>query len=126
MAAKKSIGIPLTTALASFISVPQLSFPVIDSRLVIFSQREFILRKVAFAQMVLGTVASAIVPVLERVFRFQFLDSEVYYSSDIPSELHVHDVVWISIVALVLTLASTIYPAVRASRTPPADALRYE
>jgi lipoprotein-releasing system permease protein len=76
--------------------------------------------------IVLAKNVTAIVPVLERVFRFQFLDSDVYYSSDIPSELHVHDVAWISIVALVLTLASTIYPAVRASRTPPADALRYE
>jgi len=82
------------------------------------------------AGIVLGIVlaknVTAIVPVLERVFRFQFLDSDVYYSSDIPSELHLHDVAWISVVALVLTLASTIYPAVRASRTPPADALRYE
>ena len=69
---------------------------------------------------------TSIVPVLERVFRFQFLDSEVYYSSDIPSTLNLSDVLGISGVALILTLASTVYPAIRAARTPPADALRYE
>src|SRR5579862_4871539 len=69
---------------------------------------------------------TSIVPLLERVFRFQFLDSDVYYSSDIPSQLHAHDVAWIGAAALVLTLVSTIYPAMRAARTPPADALRYE
>jgi lipoprotein-releasing system permease protein len=67
-----------------------------------------------------------IVPVLERVFRFQFLDSDVYYNSDIPSQLHAHDVMWIGAAALLLTLASTVYPAIRAARTSPADALRYE
>jgi len=76
--------------------------------------------------VVLARNVAVIVPVLERVFRFQFLDSDVYYSSDIPSELHLHDIFWISALALILTLVSTIYPAVRAARTPPADALRYE
>jgi lipoprotein-releasing system permease protein len=75
--------------------------------------------------LIAGNV-TAIVPVLERVFRFQFLDSDVYYSSDIPSDLHLHDVLWISGVAAVLTLISTVYPALSAARTPPADALRYE
>ena len=76
--------------------------------------------------VLLARNVTTIVPVLERVFRFQFLDSDVYYSSDIPSQLHAHDVLWISAAALVLTLASTIYPSLRAARTPPADALRYE
>ena len=51
---------------------------------------------------------------------------QVYYITTIPSELHRHDVAWISAAALLLTLLSTIYPALRAARTPPADALRYE
>jgi lipoprotein-releasing system permease protein len=76
--------------------------------------------------VLLARNVTTIVPVLERVFRFQFLDSDVYYSSDIPSQLHAPDVAWISAAALILTLASTIYPALRAARTPPADALRYE
>ncbi len=67
-----------------------------------------------------------IVPVLERWFHFQFFDSQVYYITDIPSDLHAHDVAWTSGVALLLTLASTIYPALRAARTTPADALSDE
>jgi lipoprotein-releasing system permease protein len=67
-----------------------------------------------------------IVPVLERVFGFHFLDAEVYYITTIPSDLHLHDVLWIAAAAFVLTLLSTVYPALRAARTPPADALRYE
>jgi lipoprotein-releasing system permease protein len=66
------------------------------------------------------------VPALERVFDFQFLDAQVYYITTIPSEIHTHDVLWIAAAAFGLTLLSTIYPALRAARTPPADALRYE
>jgi len=69
---------------------------------------------------------STIVPVLERLLHFQFLDSQVYYITSIPSDLHLHDVAWISAAAFVLTLLSTVYPALSAARTPPADALRYE
>ncbi|HEY6452015.1 MAG TPA: lipoprotein-releasing ABC transporter permease subunit [Steroidobacteraceae bacterium] len=69
---------------------------------------------------------ASIVPVLERVFRFHFLDAQVYYITTIPSELHLHDVLWIAAAAFTLTLLSTIYPALRAAGTPPADALRYE
>jgi lipoprotein-releasing system permease protein len=76
--------------------------------------------------VLLARNVSTIVPVLERVLHFQFLDSQVYYITSIPSELHLHDVAWISGAAFVLTLMSTIYPALRAARTPPADALRYE
>jgi lipoprotein-releasing system permease protein len=75
--------------------------------------------------VVLARNVSTIVPVLERLLHFQFLDSQVYYITAIPSELHLHDVAWISAAALVLTLLSTIYPALSAARTPPADALRY-
>lgn len=67
-----------------------------------------------------------IVPLLERVFRFHFLDADVYYETSIPSLLHARDVLWISLAALLLTLAATIYPARRAAATPPAAALRYE
>jgi len=67
-----------------------------------------------------------IVPALERAFGFHFLDAEVYYITTIPSDLHLHDVLWIAAAAFALTLLSTIYPALRAAATPPADALRYE
>jgi lipoprotein-releasing system permease protein len=76
--------------------------------------------------VLLARNVTPIVSALESVFHFQFLDSNVYYNSDIPSHLRAQDVAWISLAALFLTLCSTIYPALRAARTPPADALRYE
>ncbi|HEX2791479.1 MAG TPA: lipoprotein-releasing ABC transporter permease subunit [Steroidobacteraceae bacterium] len=76
--------------------------------------------------VLLARNVSTIVPVLERLLHFQFLDAQVYYITSIPSELHPHDIAWISGAAFMLTLLSTIYPALRAARTPPADALRYE
>ncbi|HEX4024572.1 MAG TPA: lipoprotein-releasing ABC transporter permease subunit [Steroidobacteraceae bacterium] len=76
--------------------------------------------------VLLALNVSSIVPALERLFRFQLFDAQVYYITAIPSELHWHEVGWISAAALLLTLGSTIYPALRAAATPPADALRYE
>lgn len=67
-----------------------------------------------------------IVPFLETQFGFHILDPDVYYASGIPSELHPPDVVRIGAAALILTLLATVYPAYQASRTQPAEALRYE
>jgi len=67
-----------------------------------------------------------IVPFLENTFGFHIFDPDVYYISGIPSETHAHDVVVIAIAALTLTFLATVYPALRASRTEPAEALRYE
>ena len=50
----------------------------------------------------------------------------MYYISDLPSDMHWGDVARIALVALVLSLGATLYPAWRASRTQPAEALRYE
>ena len=76
--------------------------------------------------LLLALHVSSIVPVLERVFHFQFFSADVYYITSIPSEVHGAEVAWVSAAALLLTLASTIYPALRAAATPPAEALRYE
>jgi lipoprotein-releasing system permease protein len=63
---------------------------------------------------------------LERLFRFEFFASDVFYVTRIPSQVEAHDVVTVLVVAFALTLLATVYPAVRAARTLPADALRYE
>jgi lipoprotein-releasing system permease protein len=76
--------------------------------------------------VLLARNVTSIVPVLEKLFHFEIFDSNVYETSEITSDLRAQDVVWISLAALILTLGSTIYPAVRAARTPPADSLRYE
>ncbi len=67
-----------------------------------------------------------LVPALEHTFGFHIMDPTVYYDTSIPSDLEGWNVVWIGLAALALTTLATIYPALRAAGTPPADALRYE
>jgi lipoprotein-releasing system permease protein len=67
-----------------------------------------------------------VVPFLERLFGIQFLAKDVYYISDLPSDLHWSDVWIIATTSFVLTVLATIYPSWRAARTHPAEALRYE
>ncbi|MFZ2854315.1 MAG: lipoprotein-releasing ABC transporter permease subunit [Rhodocyclaceae bacterium] len=67
-----------------------------------------------------------VVPFIERLLGTQFMSKEVYYISNLPSELQWSDVTTITGVAFVLALLATIYPSWRASRTNPAEALRYE
>ncbi|MDB4409813.1 lipoprotein-releasing ABC transporter permease subunit [Gammaproteobacteria bacterium] len=67
-----------------------------------------------------------IVPAIEGLFNVEFLAADVYYISDVPSELHWDDVWIMASVSLGLSLLATLYPAWRAARTQPAEALRYE
>jgi lipoprotein-releasing system permease protein len=67
-----------------------------------------------------------IVPAIEQFFQVQFLSPEVYYISEVPSDLQWGDVIAICSVAFVLNIIATLYPASRAARTQPAEALRYE
>jgi len=67
-----------------------------------------------------------IVPFIEGVFGFEFFPADVYYISKIPSDLHWEDVWFVAGLAFVLTLLATLYPARRAAKTQPAEALRYE
>ena len=67
-----------------------------------------------------------VVPAIERLFNTQFLAKEVYYISELPSDLLWRDVGVIAAVSFVLTLLATLYPSWRASRVNPAEALRYE
>jgi lipoprotein-releasing system permease protein len=63
---------------------------------------------------------------LERLLGTQFLDASVYYMSDLPAYVEGMDVVRVCAVAFLLCAVATIYPAWRASRTAPAEALRHE
>jgi lipoprotein-releasing system permease protein len=78
----------------------------------------------------LGTVLShnleSLVAWLERLLGTQFLDASVYYMSDLPAYVEGMDVVRVCTVAFLLCAMATIYPAWRASRTAPAEALRHE
>ena len=80
---------------------------------------------------VVGGVALAlnvdvVVPLIERVLGTQFLDKQVYYISELPSELQWGDVWGVTGISFVLALLATLYPSWRASRVNPAEALRYE
>ncbi len=67
-----------------------------------------------------------IVPWIERTFGVQFLAKDVYFISDIPSQLLWSDVVTIVSVAFVMSVLATLYPSYKASKINPAEALRYE
>ncbi|WP_018953922.1 lipoprotein-releasing ABC transporter permease subunit [Thioalkalivibrio sulfidiphilus] len=67
-----------------------------------------------------------IVPAIEQMLGMQFLPADVYYISDLPSDLKGFDVMRVGVLAFLLTVLATLYPAWRASRTQPAEALRYE
>lgn len=67
-----------------------------------------------------------IVPFLEGIFGFQFFPADVYVISDFPAELHWNDVFIIVTAAIIMSMLATLYPAWRASKTQPAEALRYE
>jgi len=86
---------------------------------------------IGLALGLLGGIALAlnidvVVPAIERLFNTQFLAKEVYYISELPSDLQWRDVGIIAAVSFLLTLLATLYPSWRASRVNPAEALRYE
>jgi len=76
---------------------------------------------------VLGALSiDKLIGFIESVFGIQVIDGSVYFIDYFPSELQWMDVAWITGVSLILSLLATLYPAFRASRLSPAEALRYE
>ncbi|AKU48556.1 lipoprotein-releasing ABC transporter permease subunit [Xanthomonas arboricola pv. juglandis] len=67
-----------------------------------------------------------ILGVIETIFSVKLLPEDVYYITGLPTDMQIQDVVVITVVALVMSFLATLYPAWRASRTQPAEALRYE
>ncbi len=67
-----------------------------------------------------------ILKAIEQVFKVQLMPEDVYYVTGLPTELNPDDVTIIAIIALAMAFLATIYPAWRAARTAPAEALRYE
>ncbi len=63
---------------------------------------------------------------IETVFEVQLLPEDVYYITGLPTDLQASDVTTIASVALAMAFIATLYPAWRAARTAPAEALRYE
>ncbi|SFN07181.1 lipoprotein-releasing ABC transporter permease subunit [Dokdonella immobilis] len=69
---------------------------------------------------------TAIVRWIEHTFGVAFLSADVYYISELPSDLQWSDVSWITLTAFLFCILATLYPAWRAARIDPAAALRYE
>ncbi|MBN8475279.1 lipoprotein-releasing ABC transporter permease subunit [Sulfuritalea sp.] len=137
----------LIVAVAAFNIVSTLVMAVTDKRadiailrtlgaspksiMAIFMVQGTLIGSVGLAAGIAGGVALAlnidvVVPALENVLGLKFLSRDVYYISDLPSDLHWSDVGTIGVVSFVLTLLATLYPSWRASRTQPAEALRHE
>ncbi len=76
--------------------------------------------------LALALNVETLVPMIERAIGQEFLPADVYYISDLPSEVRPTDVARIAGLAFLLSLLATLYPAWKAARTQPAEALRYE
>ncbi|MDP3212288.1 lipoprotein-releasing ABC transporter permease subunit [Methylotenera sp.] len=141
------IILTLIVAVAAFNIVSTLVMAVTDKRADIAIMRTFgaspsSIMKVFIVQGaligIIGTALGAlfgilialnidtIIPFIEGLFNVQFLAKDVYYISDLPSDLIWSDVVTIVSVSFLLSLLATLYPSFKASRINPAEALRYE
>ncbi|MFZ5502585.1 MAG: lipoprotein-releasing ABC transporter permease subunit [Pseudomonadota bacterium] len=67
-----------------------------------------------------------VVPFIEQLFGVQFLAKDVYYISELPSDLRYREVALVAAFSFLISLLATLYPSYRASQTQPAEALRYE
>ena len=76
--------------------------------------------------IVLALNIDVVVPFIESMAGFKVLSPEVYFLSELPSDLKWNDVWMTAVIALLLSLAATLYPSWQASRVNPAEALRYE
>ncbi len=76
--------------------------------------------------IVLALNLDVVVPFIERLLGVQFLAKDVYYITDLPSDLHYHEVALVASMSFLISLLATLYPSYRASQTQPAEALRYE
>ena len=142
-----SIILMLIVGVAAFNIVASLMMVVIDKQRDIAILRTYGLepRRVARVFLVQGSVIGVvgavlgtvlglvlawnvhvIVPWLEHTFGFQIMPGDVYYVTELPSEVHLFDVIVIPLVAIAVAVLATLYPSRRAAAVAPADALRYD
>ena len=114
---------------------------IIEKRFSNFLQ-ESVIQKIFFVQgMAIGILGSifgvllgvlvatnidVIVPTIESLFGVHFLPKDIYFISELPSDVHLEDVVKVGGMAFILSLLATLYPSYRAAKVKPAEALRYE
>ena len=80
----------------------------------------------ALGGVLLASNLESLVRIVEKIRGVKFLSPDIYPISDFPSDVVTSEVITISVIAFIITVLATIYPAWKAARTQPADALRYE
>ena len=142
-----SIIMVLVVAVAAFNIVSTLIMAVIDKRADIAIMRTFGASPRSIMSIfiiqgaligIIGTLLGAglgilialnidvIIPFIESLFHVQFLAKDVYYISEVPSQVLWSDVLLITLTSIILSLLATLYPSYKASQINPAEALRYE
>jgi lipoprotein-releasing system permease protein len=76
--------------------------------------------------VILASNVTMLVNLIQEIFSVSFINEDVYLIGFVPSELRFYDVSLVCLLALVMSLLATIYPAYKASKIQPAEALRYE
>ena len=142
-----SIIMVLVVAVAAFNIVSTLIMAVIDKRADIAIMRTFgasprsIMSIFIIQGALIGIIGTllgvglgllialnigVIIPFIEGIFHVQFLSKDVYYISEVPSQVLLSDVLLITLTSIILSLLATLYPSYKASQINPAEALRYE
>ena len=73
--------------------------------------------------VVVALELSSIAKAIESLLGIQLLDSDIYFIDFLPSQLQMHDVAFVIVLGLVMSLIATIYPAWKATKIAPATAL---
>ena len=76
--------------------------------------------------VLIASYIDVIIPALEQFFQTQFLPTGVYPITELPSDMRQSDVIKISALSFLISVLATLYPALRAAKTKPAEALSYE
>ncbi len=76
--------------------------------------------------VLIASYIDVIIPALEQFFQTQFLPTGVYPITELPSDMQQSDVIKISLLSFIISIIATLYPALRAAKTRPAEALSYE
>jgi lipoprotein-releasing system permease protein len=83
-----------------------------------------------FLGIIFGVIISVnigtIIPFIESLFGVEFLSPDVYYISELPSQLLMKDVISIGLMGVFLSFIATIYPSMKAAQIDPATALKHE
>ncbi len=70
------------------------------------------------------TQLTEIIQHLESIFNITLYQKEVYFLSELPVRINWKEVMWIGLIAVLLSLVSSVIPSYRASRLDPANILR--